>query len=275
VAGNRRQSGIFRGDNNISEVLETRSSCRRAVITGAANGLGLAIARRFAADQARLLLVDSDATVLSRIGEKDFPAARTYSLVQDLSEPEAARAVFDHAARTIGVADVLINNAAWSFHKPMLEVTVAEFDRVVGVNQRAPYFLAQEFLRQVSRAPQKPHDPAIVNIASVNALVGNPGLAAYAGTKGALVAMTRAMAVEMAEYHVRVNAISPAAVETFVTKNLIASGVIDPPKLLEDYLIKRFASCEEIAELVAYLCGPSATYVNGANWVIDGGYIAQ
>jgi NAD(P)-dependent dehydrogenase (short-subunit alcohol dehydrogenase family) len=245
------------------------------VITGAANGLGLAIARRFAADEARLLLVDSDATVLSRVGEEDFPAARTYALVKDLSEPDAARAVFDLAAGTIGLADVLINNAAWSFHKPMLEVTVAEFDRVVGINQRAPYFLAQEFLRQVSRAPQKLRDPAIVNIASVNALVGNPGLAAYAGTKGALVAMTRAMAVEMAEFHVRVNSISPAAVETFVTKNLIASGVIDPPKLLEDYLIKRFASCEEIADLVAYLCGPSATYVNGANWVIDAGYTAR
>jgi NAD(P)-dependent dehydrogenase (short-subunit alcohol dehydrogenase family) len=245
------------------------------VITGAANGLGLAIARRFAAGDARLLLVDSDATVLSRIGEKDFPSARTYALVKDLSEPGAAHAVFDYAATTIGVADVLINNAAWSFHKPMLEVTVAEFDRVVGVNQRAPYFLAQEFLRQISGAPQKPRDPVIVNIASVNALVGNPGLAAYAGTKGALVAMTRAMAVEMAEVQIRVNSISPAAVETFVTKNLIASGVIDPPKLLADYLIKRFASCEEIAELVAYLCGPSATYVNGSNWVIDGGYIAR
>ena len=275
VASNRRQCRIFQGDNNISEALETRSGPRSAVITGAANGLGLAIARRFAADQARLLLVDSDPTVLSRIGEKDFPAASTYALVKDLFEPDAGRAVFDHAARTIGVADILINNAAWSFHKPMLEVTVAEFDRVVGVNQRAPYFLAQEFLRQISRAPEKPRDPAIVNIASVNALVGNPGLAAYAGTKGALVAMTRAMAVEMAELGVRVNTISPAAVETFVTKGLIASGVIDPPKLLADYLIKRFASCEEIAELVAYLCGPAATYVNGANWVIDGGYIAR
>jgi cyclopentanol dehydrogenase len=115
----------------------------------------------------------------------------------------------------------------------------------------------------------------IINSASVNALVGNPGLAPYAGTKGALVAMTRAMAVEMQEFKVRVNSISPAAVETFVTKNLIASGVIVPSKLLENYLVKRFASCEEIAELIAYLCSEAATFVNGANWVIDGGYVAQ
>lgn len=220
-------------------------------------------------------MVDSDKTVLSRVGEKDLPPARTFAVVKDLSEPDAASVVFEEVLKTLGLADTLINNAAWSFHKPMLEVTVAEFDRVVSVNQRAPFFLAQEFLRHISRAKVRPRDPAITNIASVNALAGNPGLAPYAGTKGALVAMTRAMAVEMQEFNIRVNAISPAAVETFVTKNLIASGVIDPPKLLADYLVKRFASCEEVAELVAYLCSEAATYVNGANWVIDGGYLAQ
>ncbi|MGB8011873.1 MAG: SDR family oxidoreductase [Terriglobales bacterium] len=263
------------GENAIKEDLKTVRTERRAVVTGAANGLGLAIARRLSADGAHLLLVDSDSKVLSRIGETDFPPTRAFALVKDLSEPDAAPFVFDHAAKTLGLADTLINNAAWSFHKPMLEVTVAEFDRVVGVNQRAPFFLAQEFLRHISKASVRPRDPAIVNIASVNALAGNPGLVPYAGTKGALVAMTRAMAVEMQEFHVRINAISPAAIETFVTKNLIASGVIVPSKLLEDYLVKRFASCEEIAELVAYLCSEAATYVNGANWVIDGGYLAQ
>jgi len=154
-------------------------------------------------------------------------------------------------------------------------VTVEEFDEVVAVNQRAPYFLSQAFLRHLSHAARKPSDPAIVNIASVNALAGNPNLVAYAGTKGALIAMTRAMAVEMSPHGVRVNAISPAAIETDHTRQLVASGVIDPPKLFEPYLIKRFASCEEIAELVAYLCSPAARYVNGSNWEIDGGYLAQ
>jgi NAD(P)-dependent dehydrogenase (short-subunit alcohol dehydrogenase family) len=248
---------------------------RRAVITGAGNGLGLAIARRFASAGAQVLLVDCDTRVLSRIEEKDFGSAKTFALVKDLSEPDAGSIVFEEVSRTLGFADVLINNAAWSFHKPMLEVTAAEFDRVVATNQRAPFFLAQEFVRQLSRSQERPRDPVIVNIASVNALVGNPNLVPYAGTKGALVAMTRAMAVEMKEYGVRVNAISPAAVETYVTKNLIAAGQIDPPKLFEKYLIQRFASCEEIAELVAYLCSDAGTYANGANWVIDGGYLAQ
>jgi len=244
-------------------------------VTGAANGLGLAIAQRFADDGAHVLLVDKDEAVLSRIGGDHFPADRSFAMVKDLSEPDAASLVFEHVNKTLGLADVLINNAAWSFHKPMLEVTLEEFDRVVGVNQRSPFFLAQEFLRRISKVASRPADPVIINIASVNALVGNPGLVPYAGTKGALVAMTRAMAVEMKDLPVRVNTISPAAVKTFVTQGLIASGVIDPPKLLEDYVIKRFASCEEIAELVAYLCSEAATYVTGANWVIDGGYTAR
>jgi NAD(P)-dependent dehydrogenase (short-subunit alcohol dehydrogenase family) len=248
---------------------------RRAVVTGAANGLGLAISRRLAAGGARVLLVDKDPTVISRIPNEHLPSDRCSALVADLGEPNAAETVFKRAAETLGAVDVLINNAAWSFHKPMLEVTVEEFDKVVAVNQRAPYFLAQAFLRQLAHAAPKPSDPTIVNIASVNALAGNPNLVAYAGTKGALVAMTRAMAVETRTLGVRVNAISPAAIETDHTKNLVASGVIDPPKLFEPYLIKRFASCEEIAELVAYLCSPAARYVNGSNWEIDGGYLAQ
>lgn len=251
-----------------------RSAARRAVITGAAHGLGLAIARRFAADGAHLLLVDTDRAVLSRVEEQEF-GGRASALVEDLADTDAGRAVFAEVSKTLGIADTLINNAAWSFHKPMLEVTVPEFDRVVAVNQRAPFFLAQHFVRQIGNAGERPLDPVIINIGSVNALAGNPNLVPYAGTKGALSAMTRAMAVEMQEVGIRINTISPAAVETYVTKNLIAQGVIDPAKLFEKYLIRRFASCEEIADLVAYLCSGAATYVNGANWVIDGGYLAQ
>jgi NAD(P)-dependent dehydrogenase (short-subunit alcohol dehydrogenase family) len=256
-------------------LLRSNNVRRHAVITGAAHGLGLAIARRFSADGAQLLLVDSDSTVLKRVLEKEFNPDTTFAVVKDLADPDAGTMVFEKAAECLGQIDALINNAAWSFHKPMLEVTADEFDRLVHINQRAPFFLAKEFLKQIRSAASPPPDPVIINIASVNALAGNPHLVAYAGTKGALVAMTRAMAVEMREQKVRVNAICPAAVKTHVTSQLIASGDIDPVKLFERYLIPRFASCEEIAELVAYLCSGAATYVNGATWEIDGGYLAQ
>ena len=245
-----------------------------AVITGAGNGLGLAIAQRFVAGGAKVLLVDQDPAVLKRVGSKDLPSSQAFAMVKDLAETDAAGAVFDAARKALGQANILVNDAAWSFHKPMLEVTQQEFDKVVHINQRAPYFLAQEFCRDVAKAKTRPANLAITNIASVNALRGNPNLVAYAGTKGAIVAMTRAMAVEMSSLGIRVNSISPGAVETAYTRSLIDSGVIDPPKLFEKALVKRFASCAEIADFVAYLSSPRAAFVTGANWVIDGGYLA-
>lgn len=244
------------------------------MITGAGNGLGLAIARRFVAGGARVLLVDQDRIVLDRVGKPDLPSSCAFAMHKDLAEAEAASEVFETAHRTLGPVNVLVNDAAWSFHKPMLEVTQAEFDRVVRINQSAPYFLAQEFCRAVVNARTKPANLAITNIASVNASRGNPNLIAYAGTKGAIVAMTRAMAVELAGLGIRVNSLSPGAVETAYTLSLIDAGVIDPPRLFEKALIKRFASCEEIADLVAYLSSSRAAFVTGANWVIDGGYLA-
>jgi NAD(P)-dependent dehydrogenase (short-subunit alcohol dehydrogenase family) len=248
---------------------------RNVIVTGAGNGLGLAIARRFVELGARVLMVDKEKVVEKRVGDGQLSSDSAFALVKDLADGDAARVVFHEAAEKLGHVDTLINNAAWSFHKPMLEVSAEEFDHVVAINQKAPFFLAQEFLRHVAGAAARPADPVIVNIGSVNALSGNPNLVAYAGTKGAIVAMTRAMAVEMAVAGIRVNSISPGAVRTWVTQNLIESGGIVPEELVKDLPIKRFASCEEVAELVAYLCSHKAAYVDGVNWVIDGGYMAH
>jgi NAD(P)-dependent dehydrogenase (short-subunit alcohol dehydrogenase family) len=247
---------------------------RSTIVTGAGNGLGLAIARRFVAAGAKVLLVDRDPTVASRIGEEDFPKGSAFALVKDLADEDAASSVFRIARETLSHVDTLINNAAWSLHKPILEMTLLEFDQLIGVNQRAPYFLAQEFLRYVSESP-KVSDPTIINIASVNALAGNRNVVAYAGTKGALVAMTRAMAVEMAPFGIRVNSISPGAIDTPAAQRVFREGLVDISHFFDGFLIKRFTSCEEIAELVVYLCSKASACVTGANWVIDGGYLAR
>ena len=146
-----------------------------------------------------------------------------------------------------------------------------EFNRLISVNQRAPFFLSKDFAAQL--IDDEP-DPCIVNIASVNALAGNAGLVAYAGTKGALVAMMRALAVEFAP-HIRVVVISPGAVLTHVTQEMIDNGTIDPLKLLSRNLIPRFVSVEEIGELTAFLFSPAARSITGANWVVDGGFTAM
>lgn len=256
--------------------MEGAADCkkRRVIVTGAGNGLGLAIARRFSVAGARVLLVDRDPVVLTRIGNEQLPAGRSFALVKDLADDGADEDIMRAAVESMGLVDALINNAAWSFHRPMREVTRAEFDRLLRINQRAPFFLAQWFYKLIAEAEVRPDDPVIVNIASVNASRGNRNLVAYSGTKGAIVAMSRAMAVEMSDAGIRVNSISPGAVYTSATESLIRGGVMPFEQPFEKALIHRYASCEEIAEAVMYLCSPSAAYVNGADWVIDGGYMA-
>ncbi len=245
-------------------------SHRRILVTGAANGLGLGIAKTLATSGAQLVLTDVDVKVRVRAEEPEF-AGRAIALVHDLAEPDAAGYLIDESVRAVGSLNGLVNCGAWSFHKPALQTTVEEFDRVVAINQRTPYFLACRFFSQLKADDQ---DPCIVNIASVNALIGNLNLAAYAGTKGALVAMTRALAVELAP-RVRVVAISPASVKTHVTNQLIESGRIDPETALDLLLVKRFITVEEIGELVSFLFSPAAASVTGANWVFDGGYTTR
>jgi NAD(P)-dependent dehydrogenase (short-subunit alcohol dehydrogenase family) len=245
-------------------------SRRRVLVTGAANGLGLGIARALGADGATVLLTDVDPAVIERAGERVF-SGKAAAIVRDLAESESPELVIGEAAARFGRLDALVNCAAWSFHQALERTSISDFDRVVAINQRAPYFLVQHFVAQLD---EQAIDPCVVNIGSVNALVGNAGLTAYAATKGALVAMTRALAVELAP-RVRVLSISPASIRTHETEKLIASGAIDPETHLNKYLVRRFITVQEIAQTVAFLLSASALSVTGSDWVFDGGYTTQ
>lgn len=248
---------------------------RSVIVTGAAQGLGLAIARRFAAAGSNVLLVDRDPKVLSRVGEDGLPSSQCAALEQDLAAPDAAHAVLSAALSKFGSVDTLVNNAAWCLYKPFQETTLEEFDQSVAINQRAPYLLAQEFFRHVQQSNPKVKDPAIVNISSVNAQAGNANLVAYAGTKGALEAMSRALAVELAPWGFRVNSVGIGAIDTPTAQKFVEDGVFEKDKRFEKFLVKRFATSNEVAELVWFLCSPACGCVTGANWAIDGGYLAQ
>jgi NAD(P)-dependent dehydrogenase (short-subunit alcohol dehydrogenase family) len=237
--------------------------------------LGLAIAKKLVADGVKVLMVDCDPVVEERTSGAGFPRGMAFAKVKDLADEDAAPVVFQAALAALGNVDTLVNNAAWSLHKLMSDMAMPEFNRLVAINQRAPFFLAQEFLRYIAGLPTKPKDPAIINITSTTALAGSAYLVAYGGTKSALEAMTRAMAVEMAPLGIRVNGICPCRVDTPMLRKVIAERNLDPKTLFDDFLIKRSATCEEVAELVAFLCGPAAACVDGANWAIDGGFLAR
>jgi len=216
------------------------------------------------------VLADCNPVVMDHLAGPPF-ANSAVALVHDLAEPHAAQELMRSALAKVGRLDGLVNCAAWSFHKPFSQTTVAEFDRVVAVNQRAPYFLSQEFANTLR---EDIADPCIVNIASVNAAVGNRNLTAYASTKGALVAMSRAIAVELSP-RVRVVTISPGAVLTKYTESLIAEGEINVDQLLSRVLLRKFICVDEIADLVVFLFGPAARSITGSNWTIDAGFTAQ
>jgi len=243
---------------------------RTILVTGAAQGLGLGIAQRLAAAGACLVLADCNPKVMDQLANSVFAGSAT-AVLNDLAEPGAAHELMCSALAKVGHVDGLVNCAALSFHKPFLEMTLAEFDRVVAINQRAPYFLSQEFAKTLRAGTS---DPCIVNIASVNAEIGNRNLTAYASTKGGLLAMSRAMAVELAP-RIRVATISPGAVLTKHTEDLISKGDIDVQRLFSRQLLKGFISVEEIGDLVAFLFGPSGKSVTGSNWIIDSGVTAQ
>jgi len=211
-----------------------------------------------------VLLVDRHPKVLSLIGQAGLHQGQCFALVQDLQTPCAAGTIFAYALEKLGNVDTLINNAAWSLYKPFLETTIEDFDQAVAVNQRAPFLLTQELFRYVSQSPAGVKDPVVVNIASVNALAGNANLIAYAGTKGALAAMTRAMAVEMAPLGIRVNSISPGTLDSPNARKLVEDGIFEGHNRFEKFLIKRFTTREEIAELVSFLCTPACVCVTGA-----------
>ncbi len=243
---------------------------RRILVTGAAQGLGLSIARRLAAGGARTVLVDVQSEVIERAREDVF-GNNVLAMVKDLSDPASAEDVIRAAVARFGSLDGLVNCAAWSLHKPAAQITVEEFDRLVAINQRAPFFLSRHFSAQLAGSDR---DPCIVNIGSINAVIGNPNLSAYAGTKAALIGMTRALAVEFAP-RIRVVAISPGSILTPATEQRLRNGRIEPTSLLDGFPIRRFIGCEEVAEVVALLFGPAALSATGVNWILDGGYTAR
>jgi glucose 1-dehydrogenase len=243
---------------------------RTILVTGAAQGLGLGIAHRLAVAGARLVLADCNPKLMDQLIHPIFTTP-PIAFIHDLADPNAAHDLIHSAVARAGRLDGLVNCAALSFHKPFLETTIPEFDLVVAINQRAPYFLSQEFAKALEDGAS---DPCIVNIASVNAGIGNHNLTAYASTKGALLAMGRAMAVELAP-RVRVATISPGAVLTKYTETMIASGEMDVQGLLSRLLLKNFISVEEIGDLVVFLFSPSARSVTGSNWIVDAGVTAQ
>ena len=155
------------------------------------------------------------------------------------------------------------------------ELEISEIDKLIFINQRAPLLLTKQFDLAVAKQDQLLRDRLVVMVSSVNAVVGNPNLVAYAGTKGALEAMTRALAVELAPIGIRVNAIRPGVINSPAFHDNIASKMLDAKSYWSDFLIKEPTEPDALAEIVIMMASSACRTLTGTVWAIDGGYTSH
>jgi 3-oxoacyl-[acyl-carrier protein] reductase len=238
---------------------------KTAVVTGAGSGFGAGIAERFALEGARVAVVDIDAAsaeaVADRIGGVALPC--------DVGDGAQVAATAEAAARALGAIDILVNNAGVT-HLPSLleEVSEADFDRVLRVNAKAIYLTARAFVP----AMRARRAGTILNVASTAAVSPRPRLSWYNASKGWVVTATRAMAIELAPFGVRVNALNPVAGETPLLRSFMGE---DTPEARARFLatipMGRFSTPEDIAGAALFLCSDEASLVTGVAMEVDGG----
>ncbi len=239
-----------------------------AIVTGAASGFGRAIAERFVLEGAKAVMADINGEGVSEVaaGYGDSAIAVTC----DVSQKADVEAFIRAAAEAFGGVDIMVNNAGTTHNsQPLLDVTEAEFDRVYAVNVKSIYLTT---LAVVPRM-EKRGGGVIINIASTAGVRPRPGLTWYNGSKGAVITLTKSMAVELAPKHIRVNAISPVMGETGLLTKFM--GKPDTPenraKFQATIPLGRLSRPHDIANAALFLADPASSFITGVALDVDGG----
>ncbi|HOQ68860.1 MAG TPA: SDR family oxidoreductase [Anaerolineaceae bacterium] len=245
---------------------------RVVLITGSAGGIGKACVELFAANGWQVVGIDVNAFGLG------FPADGLY-IQADISQPDEFPVLFEKVKAFSARLHALVNNAAVQVSKPLIETTVEEWDKVIATNLRPVFLSAREFHPLLINAGSS----AIVNMSSVHAIQTSASISAYAASKGGMLALTRAMAIEFAKDNIRVNAVLPGAVDTPMLRSGLDRGHVTGPSLNErlDNLARktvngRIGQPAEIARAVYFLAdGTQSSFMTGQALVVDGGATAR
>jgi 3-oxoacyl-[acyl-carrier protein] reductase len=235
-----------------------------ALVTGGSRGIGAGIAKRLAADGARVAITYTRGAeaAASVVQEIERSAGKAVAIQADATDAKAVVGAVEQTVATYGRLDVFVNNAGTAIPKPFLETTLEELDRMIELNFRGALIATQAALRQMEDGGR------IIMIGScVGERMMTPGLVAYAATKGAIKMFTQGLAREVGGRGITVNNIQPGPIDTDLNP---AAGDWATPQIALTAL-NRYGHVEEIAAMVAFVAGPEAAYITGANLTVDGG----
>jgi glucose 1-dehydrogenase len=246
-------------------------SGKTAIITGSGQGIGQGIAERFARDGAKVVVdyIGDPAGAQQTLKMIEAAGSQGVMVDADITRPEDRQKLVETAVSTFGTIDILVNNAGMEKRADFWEVAEADYDKVMGVNLKGPFFLTQVFVNKLRELNRKGN---IVNISSVHEDMVFPGFSTYCLSKGALRMFTRDLAVELGPLGITINNVAPGAIETPINKNLMANQQ-EMSALIKNIPLGRMGSVNDVASLVSFLASDDAAYITGSTYVVDGGLL--
>jgi len=250
---------------------------RVAIITGAAQGIGAACARRFAEEGAKVVIADVNEVGAAALA-KEIAAAGGYALARrvDVGDRSECEALVEHAVSQFGRLDILVNNAGVVHGADFLELAEEDFDRVLRINLKGAFLCGQAAARQMVRQPVRSGSGrgVIINMSSVNAVLAIPNQVPYTVSKGGLNQLTKVMALALAPQGIRVMAIGPGSIATEMLKAAVLTNESARQRIMSRTPLGRLGEPEEIAKVAAFLASDDASYLTGTAIYPDGGRLA-
>lgn len=244
-----------------------------AIVTGANRGIGFAIAQRFLAAGARVVMADVTTPGQAVVELAAMYPGRVWNVLADVSVASDVERLVGNAVAESSHIDILVNNAGVEFYKPVTTTTEQEWDHLMGVNLKGVFLCSKAVI---------PHLPkpggVILNIASELGLVGEANVAAYCASKGGVVMLTKAMAIDHGPDGIRVNCLCPGPISTELLEGVFQAHD-DPDGLRRDFeariLLKRLGTPDEVAKAAVFLAGDDSSFMTGTSLVLDGGWTAR
>jgi NAD(P)-dependent dehydrogenase (short-subunit alcohol dehydrogenase family) len=248
-----------------------RLSNKVAIVTGAGRGIGEAIANRLCTEGANVIINDIDLPAAQNVSNRlNSEGHKTFAIKANVGNKAEVQAMVKTTIDTFGKVEILVNNAGMSVVGASVDLEESRWRNGIDVMLNGAFFCSQAVAREMIKQKYG----KIINIASVNGILGFPERACYCSAKAGVIALTKALGSEWAHFNINVNAIAPGYVETDLVRDLAAKGTLDVKELATRTPLGRMAQSVEIADCVAFLASDESKYIEGQTIVVDGGWTA-